>query len=90
MKSQIHPQIRGNIESFEFCESELVIGLVYAVGTNYKPVQESLEAILRQHGYNPKPIRISDLISSLTQDNLENDSEISRVFQDDSWQQRMS
>jgi deoxycytidylate deaminase len=79
MVSQIHPQIRGHIESFEFCESELVIGLVYAVGTNYRPVQESLERILRQHGYEPKPIRISELISSLTQEKLEEDSEIHRI-----------
>jgi deoxycytidylate deaminase len=79
MTSQVHPQIRGNIESFEFCESELVIGLVYAVGTNYKPVQESLETILRNHGYDPKPIRISDLISSLTEEELEDSSEIDRI-----------
>jgi deoxycytidylate deaminase len=79
MTSKIHDQIRGNIESFEFCDSELVIGLVYAVGTNYKPVQECLETILKQHGYSPKPIRISDLISSLTQEQLENDPEINRI-----------
>lgn len=74
-----HPQIRGPIEQFDFCESELVIGLVYAVGTNYKPVQESIETLLKQYGYEPKPIRISDLISSLTQEELKDDSEINRV-----------
>jgi len=76
---QIHPQIRGNIESFEFCESELVIGLVYAVGTNYKPVQESIEGILKKFGYNPHSIRISDLISTLTKEKLLDDTELDRV-----------
>lgn len=79
MSSKPHPQIRGNIESFEFCESELVIGLVYAVGTNYKPVQHSIESILKKHGYEPKPIRVSDLISSFTPEHLQDDSEFNRI-----------
>jgi deoxycytidylate deaminase len=79
MPPQIHPQIRGRIESFEFCESELVIGLVYAVGTNYKPVQQSIENILNKHGYRPNSIRISELISTLTKEKLEDDSEINRI-----------
>lgn len=79
MPSNNHPQIRGSIESFEFCESELVIGLVYAVGTNYKPVQKSIEKVLSKHGYRPNSIRISSLISTLTNEKLENDSEISRI-----------
>jgi deoxycytidylate deaminase len=74
-----HPQIHGSIESFEFCDSELVIGLVYAVGTNYKPVQDCIEGILRKYGYQPHSIRISDLISTLTREPLLEDSEVNRI-----------
>ena len=45
MAEKIHPQIADIVESFDYCESELVIGLVYAVGTDYKPVQQSIENI---------------------------------------------
>jgi deoxycytidylate deaminase len=74
-----HPQIKGNIEAFEFCDSELVIGLVYAVGTNYKPVQQSIEKLLDKYGYRNVPIRISELISTITSGKLEDDSEINRI-----------
>ncbi len=79
MAPKIHPQIQGIIESFEFCESELVIGLVYAVGTNYKPVQQIIESTLAEYGYKTNSIRISDLISNLTGDPLLDDSEINRI-----------
>jgi deoxycytidylate deaminase len=79
MTNRIHPQINGTIELFDFCESELLIGLVYAVGTDYKPVQHSIEEILKDHGYNPRSIRISDLISSMTDYPLAIDSEIHRI-----------
>lgn len=72
-------QIKDPIEPFDFCESELVIGLVYAVGTDYKPVQESIEAILRERGYAPNPIRVSDLIQGLTEQSLPNGSEVERI-----------
>src|ERR1700742_3106463 len=79
MTAQIHPQIKDIVEAFDFCESELVIGLVYAVGTDYKPVQQSIESLLREHGYVPRSIRISDLIGSLTDHPLAEDSEINRI-----------
>jgi deoxycytidylate deaminase len=72
-------QINDVIEAFDHCESELVIGLVYAVGTDYKPVQQSIEDLLKQHGYRPHSIRISDLIGSLTDYPLLDDSEFNRV-----------
>ncbi|HUH64397.1 MAG TPA: anti-phage dCTP deaminase [Terracidiphilus sp.] len=79
MTPNIHSQIHGNIESFEFCDSELVIAFTYAVGTNYKPVQETVENILNKYGYHPKAIRISDLIPTLTRETLSDSSEIDRV-----------
>jgi len=79
MALSIHPQIEGNIETFDFCDSELVIGLVYAAGTNYRPVQECIERVLKGHGYTPGFIRISDLIGSLTNRTLIDDSEIARI-----------
>lgn len=74
-----HPQIEDKIEAFDFCESELVIGLVYAVGTNYKPLQECIERSLKSHGYNPSFIRISDLIGALTDCPLKESPEIARI-----------
>jgi deoxycytidylate deaminase len=79
MTSKIHPQIRSTIESFEFCDSELVIGLVYAVGTDYKPVQQEIETILKERSYQTNFIRISDLISNLTQEALDNSNETNRI-----------
>jgi deoxycytidylate deaminase len=79
MAGNVPQQIKDPIEPFEFCESELVIGLVCAVGTDYKPVQESIEVILRERGYAPNPIRVSDLIQRLTERNLPAGSEVERV-----------
>lgn len=77
--SQKPPQIKGNIETFDFCNSELVIGLVCAVGTDYKPVQKYIENLLDENGYKANPIRISELIGALTDFPLKDDSEIERV-----------
>jgi deoxycytidylate deaminase len=79
MAGNVPQQIKDPIEPFEFCESELVIGLVCAVGTDYKPVQESIEVIRRERGYAPNPIRVSDLIQRLTERNLPAGSEVERV-----------
>lgn len=79
MTEKNHLQIAGNVELFEFCESELVIGLVYAVGTDYKPVQQCIENALRSRGYQPHLIRISDLMPSLTSRKLDDSSEYARI-----------
>jgi deoxycytidylate deaminase len=79
MTSGVHPQIKGAIETFDFCESELVVGFVYAVGTDYKPVQQSIESLLSEHGYQPRIIRISDLIEALTDCPLAEEPEINRI-----------
>jgi deoxycytidylate deaminase len=72
-------QIKDIVEAFDYSESELVIALVYAVGTDYKPVQQSIEETLKVHGYAPHTIRISDLIGSLTDYPLEDNSEVNRI-----------
>jgi deoxycytidylate deaminase len=79
MASSKPPQVEGNVETFDFCDSELVIGLVYAVGTNYKPVRESIERLLKCRGYTPRFIRISDLIGTLTDRPMDDSSEIARI-----------
>lgn len=79
MPPQKPPQINGFIESYDCVNSEIVIGIVCAVGTDYKPVQKTIEAILREHDYTPRPIRISDLIPTLTDEPLLNGSEIERI-----------
>jgi deoxycytidylate deaminase len=79
MSAQKPPQVKGIIESFDFCNSELIIGLVCAVGTDYKPVQQCIEDLLREHSYKPRSIRISDLIGTLTDYPLKNDTEIDRI-----------
>ncbi|MFC5860738.1 anti-phage dCTP deaminase [Acidicapsa dinghuensis] len=72
-------QVVGPIEPFEFCESELVIGFTYAVGTNYRPVQEFIIEILKQYHYKPNVIRVSDLIGNLSRLDLDDKSEVGRV-----------
>ena len=46
-------------------ESELVIGLVYPVGTDSSGVQLTLENYIRRFGYRPKVIRLSDYIRTI-------------------------
>jgi deoxycytidylate deaminase len=75
-----HRQIAGTIEPFEFCDSELVLGLVYAVGTDDKPVQKSIQDNLQRHGYQDQIIRISELMASLTNYSLKDSSEYDRIY----------
>jgi deoxycytidylate deaminase len=79
MLTRSHAQVKNAIETFDFCESELVFGFVYAVGTDYKPVQESIEDLLTSYGYAAKAIRISDLIGGLTDYPLLDSPEIARI-----------
>lgn len=46
--------------TLDYPQAELVFGLVYAVGTDYKPVQYFLEDQIRLAGYKPSSIQISD------------------------------
>lgn len=57
----------GNVGlfNFEYPDAELVFGLVYAVGTDYQPVQSFLEDQVRLSDYRSYPIHISDRFSEI-------------------------
>jgi hypothetical protein len=48
-------------------EAELVLGLVYAAGTDYTGIQLSLENYIKRFNYKPNPIRLSDFIDKILQ-----------------------
>ena len=73
------PQIPNAPESFDFCESELVIGVVCAVGADYGPVRDSVIEILREYAYTSQVVRISDLISRFVDASLPSEPEILRM-----------
>jgi deoxycytidylate deaminase len=72
-------QIRDTLEKFDYRDSELVIGVVCAVGTDYRPVAKSIEHILARYSYSTQTIKVSELIENLTDQTLDNSSEISRI-----------
>lgn len=80
MSTDIRPvQIKNALEKFDFCHSELVIGLVCAVGTDYAPVRLSIEKILSKFKYSSRTIKISNLITRLTGKILPAIPEIQRI-----------
>jgi deoxycytidylate deaminase len=72
-------QIKNPIEPFDFCHTEIVIGLVCAVGTDYKPIHDSLTAILLKYAYKTRVVKISSLIPKLTDYALVDEPEITRI-----------
>lgn len=65
-------------------ESELVLGLVYPVGTDYTGVQLTLENYVKRFDYAPKIIRLSEFIDNIPGRinvgvSLDNSSEASRI-----------
>jgi hypothetical protein len=72
-------QIKDPIESFDYCEPELIIGMVCAVGADYNPIRDYLTAILTQFGYKTHCVRISSLIPKLTDFPLAESPEIERI-----------
>ena len=48
--------------TFEYPNSELVFGIVCAVGGNYRKVQNELKKCLEQHNYQTELIRMSGLV----------------------------
>jgi hypothetical protein len=46
--------------TLDYPDAELVFGLVYAVGTDYKPVQNFLEDQIRLGGFRVNTMQISD------------------------------
>lgn len=72
-------QIKYPIERFEFSDSELVIAIVCAVGTDYGPIRDSLATLLATYGYKVNVIRVSDLIGTLTPGELPTHPETARI-----------
>jgi deoxycytidylate deaminase len=52
--------MRKWVESLDYLDSELVLALVYAAGTDAQGVQEHLVRMLPQFGYVPQPLRLSE------------------------------
>jgi deoxycytidylate deaminase len=73
------PQIKNAIEKFDFPDSELVIGMVCAVGTDYEPIRRSIERILARYGYSSTTIKISDLIGRFADKVLPSAPETERI-----------
>jgi len=46
-------------------EAELVLGLVYAAGTDYTGIQLTLENYIKRFNYRPNPIRLSEYIDKI-------------------------
>lgn len=75
-----HPaQIKSPIETVDFCNAEIVVGLVCAVGTDYGPIRDSVTSILGEYGYKTRVVRISSLIPKLTDYDLIDSTEIDRI-----------
>jgi len=57
------PSVRPLIE---YTASELVFGLVYAVGTEYRKGVDCLAGQIRRFGYEPIELRMSDYLAAMT------------------------
>jgi deoxycytidylate deaminase len=73
------PQLKHLIEKFDCTDAEIVIGLVCAVGTDYKPIQTCLTEILSRFGYGARTVRISSLIPKITDYPLDDSTETARI-----------
>ncbi len=72
-------QIADPIETFDYWDAEVVIGLVCAVGTDYGPIRNSLADILLRYGYKCRVVKISDSIPKFTDYPLRDVPEIERI-----------
>src|SRR5216684_5680915 len=79
MEQIAHPQFKNPIEDFDSTDSELIIGFVCAVGTDYRPVCDALKGILAKYGYRTNIIRVSDLISALIKRDFPDSPETLRI-----------
>jgi deoxycytidylate deaminase len=73
------PHVKNQPESFEYCDAELVIGIVCAVGTDYGAVQAWMEGVLAGYGYKSRVIKISGLFRKLTNATLVDSPEVDRI-----------
>jgi deoxycytidylate deaminase len=51
-----------HLKSLDYPESELVLGLIYPVGTNVKPFLDAMSDHLQKFGYEQQPLRLSDFL----------------------------
>lgn len=72
-------QVKNAVEKFDFCHSELVIGVVCAVGTDYEPIRRSLQKILTRYSYSSRVIKVSDLITRFAEAPLPDSPETLRI-----------
>jgi deoxycytidylate deaminase len=74
-----HQQFKNPIEDFDYCDSELLIAFVCAVGTDYHPISAAAQEIVARYGYQSNVIKVSDLISALTEHDLIDSPETARI-----------
>jgi deoxycytidylate deaminase len=72
-------QVKEPVENFDFPHAELVVGLVCAVGTDYRPIADHLTKALQTFGYKTRVVRISSLIRKFTDYELPPSPEIERI-----------
>jgi deoxycytidylate deaminase len=72
-------QIADPIETFDYVDAEIVVGLVCAVGTDYGPIRDLLVEALLRYGYKTNVVRISDSIPKFTDYPLQESPEIERI-----------
>src|SRR4051812_16167160 len=51
--------------TLEYPDAEIVFGLVYAVGTDYRPVVDYLKNLLKRARYDPKEIHLSEYFAQI-------------------------
>ncbi|MFL6311261.1 MAG: anti-phage dCTP deaminase [Terriglobales bacterium] len=77
--------LKGELNILEYSDAEIVIGLVYPVGTDYSGVQLTLENYLKRFRYKPNTVSLSEYIKkvvdrlSLPDIQLQEDTEYNRV-----------
>jgi len=55
----------GPLATIDYTESELVLGFVYAVGSNVEPVQSTLKKHLKKFGYTANTVKLSQYLPKL-------------------------
>ncbi len=66
----------------EYSTSELVFGLVYAVGTDYRSGVDCLSEQIRRFGYQPVEIRMSDYLAAMSTSGWNTEQERLTVLMD--------
>src|SRR5690349_20138794 len=66
----------------EYTASELVFGLVYAVGTEYRKGVDCLAEKIRRFGYEPIEVRMSDYLAAMTSTSWKTEQERIDVLMD--------